>query len=119
MVMALVSVIVPTFNRADTIKRGIRSVQAQTFTDWELIVVDDGSTDNTVALIEGCDPRLKLIRQENQGTAGARNAGLHASAGSYIAFLDSDDEWLPHHLELCVGFLEALPRSEERRVGNV
>src|SRR5215510_618603 len=110
--MPPVSVIMPTFNRADTIKRAIRSVQAQTFTDWELIVVDDGSTDNTVALIEGCDPRLKLIRQENQGTAGARNAGLHASAGSYIAFLDSDDEWLPHHLELCVGFLEALPGEQ-------
>jgi glycosyltransferase involved in cell wall biosynthesis len=92
----------PTFNRADTIKRAIRSVQAQTFTDWELIVVDDGSTDDTAARIEGCDPRLKLIRQENQGTAGARNTGLRASAGSYIAFLDSDDEWLPHHLELCV-----------------
>jgi len=114
--MPLVSVIMPTFNRADTIGRSIRSVQAQTFTDWELIVVDDGSTDNTVALIEGCDPRLKLIRQENRGTAGARNAGLLASAGSYIAFIDSDDEWLPHHLELCVGFLEAFP--DERFVTN-
>jgi glycosyltransferase involved in cell wall biosynthesis len=110
--MPLVSVIMPTFNRADTIRRAIRSVQTQTFTDWELIVVDDGSTDNTVALIEGLDPRLKLIRQENQGTAGARNAGLSASAGSYIAFLDSDDEWLPHHLELCVSFLEAFPGEQ-------
>jgi glycosyltransferase involved in cell wall biosynthesis len=110
--MPLVSVIMPTFNRADTIIRAIRSVQAQTFTDWELIVVDDGSTDNTVALIEGCDSRLKFIRQENQGTAGARNAGLRASAGSYIAFLDSDDEWLPHHLELCVSFLEAFPGEQ-------
>ena len=114
--MPLVSVIMPTFNRADTIGRSIRSVQAQTFTDWELIVVDDGSTDNTMALIEGCDPRLKLIRQENQGTAGARNTGLRASAGSYIAFLDSDDEWLPHHLELCVSFLNAFP--EEQFVTN-
>ena len=110
--MALVSVIMPTFNRADTIRRAIRSVQAQTFADSELIVVDDGSTDNTVALIEGCDPRLKLIRQRNQGTAGARNTGLRASAGSYIAFLDSDDEWLPHHLALCVGFLEAFPDEQ-------
>ncbi|MBO0725797.1 MAG: glycosyltransferase family 2 protein, partial [Blastocatellia bacterium] len=107
--MPSVSVIMPTFNRADTISRAIRSVQAQTFDDWELIVVDDGSTDNTVAMIEGCDARLKLIRQENQGTAGARNAGLRASAGRYIAFLDSDDEWLPHHLALCVGFLDAFP----------
>jgi glycosyltransferase involved in cell wall biosynthesis len=114
--MTLVSIIMPTFNRADTIKRAIRSVQAQTFTDWELIVVDDGSTDDTAARIEGCDPRLKLIRQENQGTAGARNTGLRASAGSYIAFLDSDDEWLPHHLELCVRFLEAFP--EEQFVTN-
>jgi glycosyltransferase involved in cell wall biosynthesis len=110
--MPLVSVIMPTFNRADTIRRAIRSVRAQTFTNWELIVVDDGSTDNTAALIEGCDPRLKLIRQENRGTAGARNAGLSASAGSYIAFLDSDDEWLPHHLELCVSFLEAFPGEQ-------
>jgi glycosyltransferase involved in cell wall biosynthesis len=114
--MPMVSVIMPTFNRADTIRRAIRSVQAQTFTDWELIVVDDGSTDATVALIEGCDPRLKILRQENQGTAGARNAGLRASAGSYIAFLDSDDEWLPHHLELCVSFLSAFP--EEQFVTN-
>lgn len=110
--MTQVSIIMPTFNRADTIKRAIRSVQAQTFTDWELIVVDDGSTDDTAARIEGCDPRLKLIRQENQGTAGARNTGLRASAGSYIAFLDSDDEWLPHHLELCVSFLEAFPGEQ-------
>jgi glycosyltransferase involved in cell wall biosynthesis len=114
--MPMVSVIMPTFNRADTIQRAIRSVQAQTFTDWELIVVDDGSTDNTVALIEGCDQRLKILRQENQGAVRARNAGLRASAGSYIAFLDSDDEWLPHHLELCVSFLEAFP--EEQFVTN-
>ena len=107
--MTLVSIIMPTFNRADTINRAIRSVQAQTFSDWELIVVDDGSTDDTAELIEGCDPRLKLIRQNNQGTAGARNTGLCASAGSYLAFLDSDDEWLPHHLELCVSFLKAFP----------
>ena len=114
--MPMVSVIMPTFNRADTIQRSIRSVQAQSFTDWELIVVDDGSTDNTVALIEGCDPRLKILRQENQGAVGARNAGLRASAGSYIAFLDSDDEWLPHHLELCASFLTAFP--EEQFVTN-
>ena len=110
--MKLVSIIMPTFNRADTIMRAIRSVQSQTFEDWELIVVDDGSTDNTAARIEGCDPRLKLIRQENQGTAGARNTGLCASDGSYIAFLDSDDEWLPHHLTLCVSFLEAFPGEQ-------
>ncbi len=108
----------PAFNRADTIMRAIRSVQAQTFTDWELIVVDDGSTDNTAARIEGCDPRLKLIRQENQGTAGARNTGLRASSGAYIAFLDSDDEWLPHHLELSVSFLEAFPEGSSSHASS-
>ncbi len=107
--MPLVSIILPTYNRADAIVRAIASVRAQTLADWELIVVDDGSTDATVALVEGSDPRLKLIRQDNQGTAGARNTGLRACSGSYIAFLDSDDEWLPHHLELCVRFLEAHP----------
>lgn len=110
--MPLVSIIMPTYNRADTILRAVRSIQAQTFTDWELIIVDDGSTDNTVELIEGCDPRLKLIRQKNQGTAGARNTGLRASTGAYIAFLDSDDAWLPHHLELSAAFLDAFPDEQ-------
>jgi glycosyltransferase involved in cell wall biosynthesis len=102
-----VSVILPTFNRADTIMRAIRSAQAQTFQDWELIIVDDGSTDDTAGLIGGADPRVRLIRQENRGFTEARNAGIGAARGDYIAFLDSDDEFLPHHLELCVAFLEA------------
>ena len=104
--MPKVSVILPTFNRADTIMRAIRSAQAQTFQDWELIVVDDGSTDDTAALISGVDPRLLLIRQENRGFTEARNTGIRAARGDYVAFLDSDDEFLPHHLELCVTFLE-------------
>ncbi len=110
--MALVSVIVPTYNRADTVKRAIASVQAQTFQDWELIVVDDGSTDDTSSLIAGLDPRMVVIRQENQGISGARNTGLTSSTGQYIAFLDSDDEWLPHHLELCIAFLRAFPGEQ-------
>src|SRR5215468_6433390 len=110
--MPLVSVILPTYNRADTIGRAIDSVVNQTLSDWELIVVDDGSTDNSTELIlerYSREPRLKLIRQENQGFPGARNTGLRASAGKYIAFLDSDDEYLPHHLELEAAFLEAHP----------
>jgi len=110
--MALVSVIVPTYNRADTVKRAIASVQAQTFQDWELIVVDDGSTDDTSSVIAGLDPRMVVIRQENQGISGARNTGLTSSTGQYIAFLDSDDEWLPHHLELCIAFLRAFPEEQ-------
>ena len=107
--MARASVIMPAYNRADTILRAVRSVLAQTYRDWELIVVDDGSTDETAALVSKLDPRIRVIRQNNQGITGARNTGLAASTGQYIAFLDSDDEWLPHHLELCVAFLDASP----------
>ena len=102
-----VSIILPTYNRADTILRAIRSVQAQTFEDWELIVVDDGSEDDTVAVIADADVRMTVIRQENRGFTEARNTALRAARGEYCAFLDSDDEFMPHHLELCVAFLEA------------
>jgi len=110
--MSLVSVIVPTYNRMETIKAAIASVQRQTFADWELIVVDDGSTDDTAALIEGSDPRLVLIRQKNQGVNAARNTAMLRARGQYIAFLDSDDEWLPHHLQLSVAFFRAFPEED-------
>src|ERR1700704_4899233 len=110
--MSLVSVIVPTYNRRETIQAAIASVQRQTFSDWELIVVDDGSTDGTAELIEGSDPRLVLIRQKNQGVNAARNAAMLRARGQYIAFLDSDDEWLPHHLELSVAFFRAFPGED-------
>jgi glycosyltransferase involved in cell wall biosynthesis len=110
--MPKVSIILPTFNRADTIMRAIRSVQAQSFQDWELIVVDDGSTDNTMALLAGIDARITLIRQENRGFTEARNTGIRAGSGDYFAFLDSDDEFLPHHLELCVAFLETFKEEQ-------
>ncbi|MFL6601486.1 MAG: glycosyltransferase family 2 protein [Steroidobacteraceae bacterium] len=107
--MPQVSIIMPAYNRADTIRRAIASVQAQALQDWQLIVVDDGSTDNTAALIPQDEPRIVVIRQENRGFVEARNAGLRAAGGEYIAFLDSDDQWEPHHLQLCIGFLEAFP----------
>jgi glycosyltransferase involved in cell wall biosynthesis len=107
--MPRVSIVLPTFNRADTILRAVESVRAQTFQDWELIVVDDGSTDGTAKLLEGLDPRVRIFSQENQGMGGARNRGLRECAGDYIAFQDSDDEWLPHHLELFLAFFEAHP----------
>jgi len=107
--MPKVSIVMPTFNRADTIGRAIASVRAQTFVDWELIIVDDGSTDGTADAVSGIDPRIKVLRQENQGCYVARNAGMHGSTGRFITFLDSDDEWMPFFLELTVGFLEAFP----------
>jgi glycosyltransferase involved in cell wall biosynthesis len=114
--MPLISIIMPTYNRADTIQRAIRSVQVQTFEDWELIVIDDGSQDQTAELIAGMDPRMVLLRQENQGVTAARNAGLQRATGRYFAFLDSDDEWLPHHLELSLAFFQAHP--EEHLLSN-
>lgn len=98
--MPLVSVILPTYNRADTILRAIESVQNQTLRDWELLVVDDGSTDDTAGLIAARyagEPRLKLIRQENHGVSAARNAGLRANSGKYQDALALRVEVHDHH----------------------
>ena len=101
------SVILPTYNRADTVGRAIQSVLAQTFTDLELIVVDDGSTDNTDGVLAGfADPRLRVVRNTvNRGVSAARNKGIGASRGHFIAFQDSDDLWRPHKLERQVDVL--------------
>ena len=109
--MPKVTIVLPTFNRRDTILRAVKSAQAQTFADWELIVVDDGSTDGTSSLIEGIDARVRVIQQKNRGMTEARNAAIRAGTGEYCAFLDSDDEFMPHHLELCVAFLDAHPQE--------
>jgi len=96
----LFSVIMPTLNRAHVITRAIRSLLKQTFTDFELIIVDDGSSDNTKEVVEGLkEPRLRYIRQEKKGVSAARNAGVALARGRYITFLDSDDEVLPEWLE--------------------
>lgn len=98
-----VSVIIPTYNRADLLPRAIESVLNQTFKDFELIVVDDGSTDNTKELVSDFqkkDNRIQYIWQENSGApAKPKNTGIKNSKGDYIAILDSDDEWLPEKLE--------------------
>ena len=109
--MPEVSIIMPTFNRRDIITRAIDSIRRQTFVDWELIIVDDGSSDGTAEAVSGLDERIRLIRQENQGCYVARNAGLRVAAGRWLAFMDSDDEWLPHFLELTTGFLRAFPED--------
>lgn len=110
--MPEVSIIMPTYNRADTIGRAIDSVRRQTFQDWELIIVDDGSTDGTASLVEGLDPRIRLIRQENAGCYVARNNGLRNSHGRYLTFIDSDDEWLSHFLEIALAFLKWSPEDQ-------
>lgn len=106
--MPAVSVIVPTFNRAQLVTKAVRSVLEQTFDDLELLVVDDGSTDNTLEILQVIgDPRLQRIAQTNKGPAAARNAGLKACRGRYLAFLDSDDLFTPDKIERQVAFLDS------------
>jgi len=97
-----ISVIIPSYNRANTIGRAIQSALSQSYQDFEIIVIDDGSTDHTEEVIRSFqDSRIRYIRHNrNRGGSAARNTGIHAARGEYIAFLDSDDEWLPQKLEL-------------------
>jgi glycosyltransferase involved in cell wall biosynthesis len=107
-----VSVIIPLYNKAAYVERALASVAAQTFTDFEVIVVDDGSTDEgpkTVA--DFSDPRVRLIRQDNMGPGAARNRGLREATGELIAFLDADDEWLPDYLAEGVRLLDENPEA--------
>jgi glycosyltransferase involved in cell wall biosynthesis len=105
--MAKVSVIIPAYNSIIFLPEAVESVLAQTFTDFEILIIDDGSSDGTEEWASKVsDPRLKLIRQENQGASVARNTGIAYSKGSYIAFLDADDVWRPTKLEQQVRVLD-------------
>lgn len=108
---AAVTVIVPTYQRAHVLPRALRSVLGQTFKAFELLVVDDGSTDNTASVVEAFrDPRIRYLRQrENAGAAAARNRGIREARGELISFLDSDDEWLPEKLRSQVELLRRSP----------
>lgn len=107
----VVSIITPAFNASRTVGQAIQSAQVQSFRDWEMIVVDDCSTDDTCAVVEHyakSDARIKLLRQPvNGGPARARNAALEVARGRYVAFLDSDDCWLPKKLERQLTFMVA------------
>ena len=106
----LISVVIPTYNRGHLIRKCIESVLAQTYKDIEVIVVDDGSTDNTKEVIKGIsDNRVRYLYQKNQGACVARNLGIESAKGEYIAFQDSDDEWLPDKLEKQNEILERNP----------
>ena len=102
----IVSAIIPTYNRAHLVTEAIDSVLAQTYPHIEVIVVDDGSTDDTMARLAPYGTRIRVIRQENAGPGAARNKGIAASSGGLVAFLDSDDLWLPSKIERQVRLLQ-------------
>ncbi len=105
----LVSVILPSYNRADWLRAAIDSVLAQDYPAYQLIVVDDGSQDETPALLRSYGNRLSRLRQSNKGVSAARNAGIGRAQGELIAFLDSDDRWLPQKLAVQVAYMQAHP----------
>src|SRR5699024_435877 len=105
----LVSVIIPSKDRATVLPTAVQSVLDQTYGRWELIVVDDGSRDQTPEVLAAFtgDPRVRVVTHEtNRGVAAARNTGLEAATGAYIAYLDSDNTWEPDFLELMVRFVQ-------------
>jgi glycosyltransferase involved in cell wall biosynthesis len=107
-----VSVILPTYNRRQHLPAAIASITQQTYTDYELIIVDDGSTDDTVTWLQTHHPQIRLIPlSQNQGAAAARNAGVRQARGQYIAFLDSDDQWVPNYLKLQMQALTQHPQA--------
>lgn len=108
----LVSVIVPTYNRHRLLGEAIDSVLAQTYSNFELIVVDDGSTDRTAERLASYGAAIKVIRQSNQGVSAARNAGIQAAGGELIALLDSDDYWLPPKLACQIECFNAHPELQ-------
>ncbi len=103
----MISVIIPLYNKADTIARALNSVLSQTYKDYEIILVDDGSKDNGASIVEKMSvPGLRIIRQENAGVAAARNRGIKEAKGEFVAFLDADDEWKPDFLGTQMALVE-------------
>ena len=108
MTRPIASIVVPAYNSETTLGETLRSLLAQTFSSFEIVVVDDGSTDGTRAVAAGfADPRIQIVSQANRGLAGARNTGIHHARGAYVGFCDADDLWVPEKLERHVAHLEA------------
>ena len=107
--MVFLSIIIPTFNRCELLNRALNSVFNQTYSDYEVIVIDDGSTDNTAEMLQNNFAQFRYFFQSNNGVSAARNKGLEMANGRWIAFLDSDDEWLPQKLEKQISLLKANP----------
>lgn len=104
--MSKIDVIIPAYNAAKFVGEAVESALAQTYPDKQIIVVDDGSTDATKQVLSKYEERIRYIYQSNQGVAAARNKGIHAGTGKYIAFLDADDIWYPEKLEKQIAVLE-------------
>jgi len=108
----LISVVIPTFNRSELLVKAIKSVLNQDYSNFELFVCDDGSTDGTEEMIKSIkDERLTYLKQENKGCAAARNLGIRNAKGELIAFLDDDDAWLPDHLKYIAEFFDLYPEA--------
>ncbi|MFP4387620.1 MAG: glycosyltransferase family 2 protein [Desulfococcaceae bacterium] len=107
----LISVVIPAYNRAWTLRNAVDSVLDQAYSPFELLVIDDGSADETPALLREYGDRIRVFRQSNQGVGAARNRGIAVARGSLIAFLDSDDRWLPGKLAAQAAFFEEHPEA--------
>lgn len=110
--MPLVSVVIPLYNKESHIKRAIDSILAQKIQDFEIVIVDDGSTDKSAEVVKGfTDPRIRLFQQENAGVSAARNRGIEEAKADLIAFLDADDEWMPEHLSTLLKLRSKYPEA--------
>ena len=109
----MISVVIPLYNKAHTIVNTLTTVMNQTYRNFEVIIVNDGSTDNGVDVIKSNfnDPRIRIINQENAGVSAARNRGVKEAKGDWIAFLDGDDEWMPQYLETMTNALNQHPQA--------
>jgi glycosyltransferase involved in cell wall biosynthesis len=106
------SVIIPLYNKENEIKRSIYSVLNQTIQDFEIIIVDDNSSDRGLAIVKSFhDPRISCIEQEHRGVSSTRNHGVNLASGDFIAFLDADDEWIPLHLETILRLIKTFPEA--------
>lgn len=106
----MISVVIPLYNKEKYVRRTIDSVLKQTFQDFEIVVVNDGSTDNGVGVVNSYNnPKIRLVNQENQGVSAARNRGISEAKYDYIAFLDADDEWTESHLSDIKKLIDKFP----------